>query len=436
MPSRVAASPRSEGGRPERRRVVLLVDTSRSYGREIVRGVGRYQRECGDWAITYKPHGLSEPTPPWLREARPDGVLARVGHVGLARAIQKLGVPAVDLRGVVAETGLPSIGVDHRRVAQLAAEHLLERGFTQFGFCGLPRGVHPHMDELCDEFVAQVTQAGCYCQVFLARRGPRRGEAWERQQNRLTQWRDQQRRISQWLAALPKPVAVMACYDDRALQVLDACRRAGVAVPEQVAVISADNDEYLCELAIPSLTSIDENAARIGYQAAALLDALMDGQPPPTTRLLVPPRGVVVRQSTDLLAIEDQQVARAMRFVREHACHGIRPRDVVAQVPLSRVALAARFKAAVGRTIGAEIQRVQIRRVQELLAKTDLPIKQITHRAGFRYVEYMTRLFHRWTGQTPAEFRQQHGSASPGGVQVTLPPHQAAPSVYSSSRRR
>jgi LacI family transcriptional regulator len=391
--------------------VVLLVDTSRSYGREIVRGVGRYQRERGDWAITYKPHGLGEPTPPWLREARPDGVLARIGSLGLARAIEKLGVPAVDLRGVIANIGLPSIGVDHRRVAQLAAEHLLERGFTRFGFCGLPRGVHPHMDELCDEFVAQVARAHCHCDVFLARRGPQRGEAWERQQNRLAQWRDQQRRISQWIDALPKPAAVMACYDDRALQVLDACRRAGVAVPEQIAVISADNDEYLCEMAIPSLTSIDENAAHIGYQAAALLDSLMDGQPPPTARLLVPPRGVVVRQSTDLLAIEDPHVARAMRFVREHACHGIRPRDVVAQVPLSRVALAVRFKAAVGHTIGAEIQRVQIRRVQELLAKTELPIKQIAHRAGFRYVEYMTRLFRRLTGQTPAEFRQQRTNA-------------------------
>ncbi len=404
-PSR-AAPIHSPGDRYQRRRVVLLVDTSRSYGREIVRGVGRYQRERGDWAIYYKPHGLGDPTPPWLGEARPDGVLARIGTLTLAKAIAKLKVPAVDLRGVICGTGLPSIGVDHGRVAQLAAQHLLERGFQRFGFCGLPRGVHPHMDELCDHFVAASERAGCPCDVFLARRGPQRGEAWERQQNRLAQWRDQQRRISQWIDSLAKPVAVMACYDDRALQVLDACRRTGIAVPEQVAVISADNDEYLCEMAIPSLTSIDENAALIGYQAAALLDNMMDGQPPPGTRLLVPPHGVVTRQSTDLLAIEDQYVAGTMRFIREQACRGIRPRDVVAQVPLSRVALATRFKAAVGHTIGAEIQRVQVRCAQQLLEDTDLPIKQVAHRAGFRYVEYMTRLFRRLTGQTPAECRR------------------------------
>jgi LacI family transcriptional regulator len=415
MPRRSLVGRRT-GASARHRRVVLLVDTSRSYGREIVRGVGRYQREHGDWAIYYKPHGLGDPTPPWLCEARPDGVLVRVGDRTLAQAVRKLGVPAVDLRGVVPNTGLPTIGVDHGRVAQLAAEHLLQRGFRRFGFCGLPRGVHPHMDELCDQFVAAIRQASCHCDVFFARGGPRRGEAWERQQNRLTQWRDQQRRITQWIDALPKPAAVMACYDDRALQVLDACRRTGTAVPEQLAVISADNDEYLCEMAIPSLTSIDENAARIGYEAAGLLERMMDGQPPPASRLLVPPRGVVIRQSTDVLAIEDEQVARAMRFIRERACDGIRPRDVVAQVPLSRVALAVRFKAIVGHTIGAEIQRVRIRCARQLLTETDLPIKQIAHRAGFHYVEYMTRLFRRLTGQTPAECRRS--SAYPSVAEI------------------
>ena len=263
MSSKVAPSG-LPSGRKEPRRVVLLVDTSRSYGREMVHGVGRYQREHGGWAIYYKPHSLNEPAPPWLREARADGVLARIGNPALAKAIVKLGLPAVDLRGVIPDTGLPSIGVDHGAVARLAAEHLLERGFTRFGFCGLPRRVHPHMDELCDQFVGQIERAGRPCDVFLARRGPQRGEAWERQQNRVAQWRDQQRRVSQWIESLAKPVAVMACHDDRALQVLDACHRMGVSVPEQVAVISADNDQYLCEMARPPLTSVDENAARIG----------------------------------------------------------------------------------------------------------------------------------------------------------------------------
>jgi LacI family transcriptional regulator len=388
------------------RHVLLLVDTSRAYGRGLVRGAALYNREHGHWTISFKPHGLDDPPPPWLREAQADGILVRIGHQEMARAILKTGVPAVDLRGVVGGSGIHSVGVDNREVARLAAEHFLERGFTRFGFCGLPRGVHPHMDELCDQFVAQVTRAGYSCDVFAAHLGPRPGEAWESQQSRTAQWRDQQHGIARWVQTLPKPVAVMACHDDRALQVLEACRRVNVLVPEHVAVISTDNDEYLCELANPPLTSIDENPARVGYEAAALLDRIMKGETPPKTRLLIPPRGVVTRQSTDLLAIEDPYVARALRFIREHACEGIRPRDVVTQGSLSRVAIAARFKAAVGHTMGAEIQRVQIRLVEELLTRTDLPIKQIARRAGFQYVEYMTRLFRRLTGQTPGKSRK------------------------------
>jgi len=365
-----------------------------------------------------KPHGLGEPAPPWLREAQPDGVLARIANPALAKTIARLGVPAVDLRGVLSETGLPSIGVDHREVARLAARHLIERGFVRFGFCGLRRGVHPHMDELSDRFAHEIEAANYQCDVFQARRGPQRGEAWEHQQNRVNQWRDQQRRMSRWIDSLVKPAAVMACHDDRALQVLDACRRAGVSVAEEVAVISADNDEYPCELAIPPLTSIDANAAQIGYLAASLLESMMQGHPPPRKRLLVAPRGVVARRSTDLAAIEDPYVAQAMRFIREHACEGIFPRDIVAQVPLSRVAIAARFKSIVGHSMGTEIQRVRIRLAQQLLSETGLPIKQVAHRSGFRYVEYMTRLFKRMTGQTPAEYRK----ASPFQGMTSKPP--------------
>ena len=395
------------------RKVLLLVDTSGAYGRGMVRGVALYSREHGCWTIAFKPHGLNDRPPLWLRETQADGILARVGNNKMAAAILRMRIPVVDLRGVVSGTGLPSVGVDQLEVARMAVCHFLQHGFKRFGFCGLPRGVNPYMDELSDRFVVQLADAGYACNVFQAHGGPHCGEAWESQQSRTGQWRDQQFGIAQWIQKLPKPVAVMACHDDRALQVLDACHRTNVLVPEEVAVMSADNDEYLCELAVPPLTSVDEDPARIGYEAAALLDCLMNGEPPPEQRLLIPPRGIVSRESTDLLAIEDPQVARALRFIREHACEGIRPREVVDEVPLSRVALAKRFKGAVGHTIGEEIQRVQVRLVQELLSQTELPIKQVARRAGFHYVEYMTRLFQSVTGQTPGAYRKAHGFAGP-----------------------
>lgn len=390
-------------------KVLLLVDTSRSYGRGLVRGVARYNQEHGRWSIYFKPHALDAPPPPWLEESRADGILARIGDRRMAEAIRACGVPAVDLRGVLPALPFPFVGVDHAAVARLAAAHLLERGFRHFGFCGLPRGSHPHMDQLCDAFVAAVREAGHACSVFAARPGPHRGEAWERQQNRQTQWIDQQRRIAHWIQRIDQPAAVMACHDDRALQVLDACRRLGTLVPEQVAVIGVDNDPYLCELAIPPLTSVDDNPQEIGYQAAKLLERLMAGQPAPAEPMRIAPRGVVTRRSTDVLAIENQDVVRAFRLIREHACDGILPRDVVGQISTSRTTLAKQFKEAIGRTIGEELRRLRVERAQELLRSTALPIKQVARRAGFHQVEYMTRIFHRLTGQTPAQYRKSAG---------------------------
>ena len=325
----------------------------------------------------------------------------------MAEAIRACGAPVVDLRGVAPGAPFPFVGVDHVAVARLAAEHLLERGFKHFGFCGLPRGVHPHMDQLCDAFVAAIGAAGRCCSEFVGRPGPRRGEAWERLQDRPAQWKDRQQRIARWIQRLEKPAAVMACHDDRALQALDACRRIGALVPEEVAVISVDNDPYLCELAIPPLTSIDDNPEQIGYEAAGLLDRLISGEPAPDRPMLIAPRGVVTRRSTDVLAIENRDVAHALRLIHEHACDGLFARDVVAATPLSRAVLAQQFKQAVGRSIGQEIQRVRIRRAKELLEQTDLAIKQIARRSGFRGVEYMTRVFGRLTGQTPGEYRKR-----------------------------
>lgn len=390
-----------------RRKVLLLVETSRAYGRGLVQGVAHYNREHGAWSINFKPHGLGDPPPPWLHDWQGDGILVRIGDKRMANAVRRTGAVAVDLRGLATNTGLPFIGIDHREVARLAAEHLLERGFRHFGFCGLPRRVHPHMDELSDHFQKFIQEAGCTCDVFKARHGPLPGEAWEHQQSRPGQWIDQQERIARWINGLPKPVGIMACHDDRAVQVLDACRRHGVSVPESVAVIGVDNDQQLCELSIPPLTSIDELPSRIGYEAAALLDRLMDGASSPKDPVLIPPRAVVARQSTDVLATDDQIVARAAHFISQHAADGIRVKDVVSQVPVSRVTLALRFKKILGRTIREEIFRVQIGQVKELLATTNLPIKQVARRAGFRYVEYMARLFRRHVGETPANYRKR-----------------------------
>jgi LacI family transcriptional regulator len=377
------------------RHVAILIETSRAYGRGLLRGIARYNREHGQWSIFFQPQGLGDPAPPWLATWRGDGILARINDRQIARAVQQVGVPVVNMRGTIADLPFPFIGSDNAAIARLAAEHLLERGFRHFAFCGYQRDFHPKLDMRSDCFQQIIEQAGYRSYVLqdVPRRRPR---SWEQQQA----W------IARWIAGLPKPVGILAANDDRGLQVLDACRRKQIAVPDQVAVLGVDNDEYLCSLSLPPLSSVDVNSEETGYQAASLLDRMMGGKRPPKRLREIKPAGVIVRRSTDVLATDDGEVIRAIRFIREHACRPIRADDVVQHVSVSRTSLESRFRSVLGRTLHQEIRKVQIDAATTLLASTDLPIKQVALRSGFKNVHYLSRVFSAMVGQPPAEFRR------------------------------
>jgi len=224
---------------------------------------------------------------------------------------------------------------------------------------------------------------------------------------RTSDWDAAQQRLSAWIRSQPKPIGVLAADDATGLAVLDACRRGDVAVPDDVAVIGIGNDETLCDLAIPPLSSIDVNAAGAGYEAAALLDRLMDGGSAPNRPIKLAPRGVITRRSTDTVAAEDEEVARAVSFIRERACGGLQVGDVLAHTGMSRASLQQRMKQLLGRTIHQEIQRARLNRAKHLLAMSGLTIKQVARESGFASVQYMTRVFRAETGETPARFRSQ-----------------------------
>jgi len=193
--------------------VAILIETSRAYGRGLLRGIARYNREHGQWSTYFQPQGLGDPAPPWLATWHGDGIIARIDNRPLAQAVIRSRVPVVNLRGTLGDLPFPFIGSDNEAVARLAAEHLLERGFRHFGFCGFARGYHAGFDCRGDCFQRFIEQAGCVCQVLQdpPREGPR---SWEREQGSL----------ARWIASLTKPVGIMTANDDRGLQVLDACR--------------------------------------------------------------------------------------------------------------------------------------------------------------------------------------------------------------------
>jgi LacI family transcriptional regulator len=224
----------------------------------------------------------------------------------------------------------------------------------------------------------------------------------------LKDWERNQQELAQWLRGLPKPVGIMTCHDDRGHQVLEACRRAELSVPDSVAVIGVDNDPFLCNLCTPPLTSVDINPARIGYEAAAHLAALMNGAKPTRQPVLLgPPRGVAPRQSTDMLAIDDVEVAGAIRFVRENAVKGITVQDVLKRAERSPSTLERRIKRLLGRTIKAEITRVKLSRARLLLCETELPVAKIAARCGFSEPRYFCEVFRHAEAMTATAYRRK-----------------------------
>eukprot|EP00825_Cyclidium_porcatum_P004178 TRINITY_DN11942_c0_g1_i3.p1 TRINITY_DN11942_c0_g1~~TRINITY_DN11942_c0_g1_i3.p1 ORF type:complete len:269 (+),score=30.63 TRINITY_DN11942_c0_g1_i3:147-953(+) len=245
-------------------------------------------------------------------------------------------------------------------------------------------------------FGSAVKQAGCALQCYELPRLRLRETSWESAEDDL----------AHWVAALPKPAGVMVCSDQRGPQFLEACRRAGVQVPDEVAVIGVDDDVPLCEVCNPPLSSVRPGHDRVGYQAAALLDALMQGREFPSGPMLLQPQGVTTRLSTEVLAIDDRQVADALRQIREQACAGLQVTELARHVGLSRSVLQRRFRTQLKRTVHQELLQVRVRRAQELLAETDLPLVEIADRAGFKHQEYLGAVFKARTGKTPAQFRR------------------------------
>jgi LacI family transcriptional regulator len=393
---RTAVTRSAPSSRRARREVALLIETSNGYARGLLNGIIAYMREHESWSVYLGEHSRGDDPPRWLRRWRGDGVIARIENDRIASAVVESGLPTVDVSAARKVPALPWVETDDRAIAAAAARHLLERNFRQLAFCGDDRFNWSRWRS--EHFQRIAAEAGVACSLYRPSARARRD------------WDAMEDEIGQWLLSLPRPVGVMAAYDIRARHVLDACRRMGLAVPDQVAVIGVDNDEFLCDLSDPPLSSVAPDTRRTGYEAAALLDRLMSGRERRRGQAtFVQPLGVITRRSTDVLAIADTDVSAAIRFIREHACHGIAVKDVLAEVPLSRRVLEGRFHKILGRTPHDEIARVRFERVRQLLRETRLPLSDIARRSGFRNAEYLATAFRREFGTSPNTYRKSAG---------------------------
>jgi LacI family transcriptional regulator len=382
-------------------KVALLVETSLGYGRAFLRGVVRYARLHGPWAFYITPGDLRQVLPR-MEDWGGTGIIARIETPQVAKAVLSSGLPiiALDLRyeQLASDTPLSQLSEvcpDSHKAGRLAAEHLLERGFRHFAFIGV-WGDLPWAVQRGEGFAERLGEAGLSCHAFPLSRA-----------SQTRRWGREQASLGSWLRELPRPLGVLACDDDRGRQVLEACRGAGLQVPEDIAVVGVDNDELLCELSDPPLSSVALSTEKAGYEAASLLDGLMSGRITEPRRILVEPTHVVTRRSSDVLAMDDRQVARALRFIQDNTVRPIGVADVVRHVGGSRRALELRFQQALGHSVNRDIQQARLERAKRLLAETDLSVARVAEASGFGSANYLIRLFHRRCGLSPAAYRQR-----------------------------
>jgi LacI family transcriptional regulator len=382
------------------RQIAVLLGTDRQYHRGVLQGVARYARLHGPWELQAEPTYAGGQIP--LAKLRHvDGIIMLVSSRRQIRLLQRWNMPAVNLSSRFPEAKIAHVSNDGTSLAKLAIEHFIERGFHNFAFCDLNDASFYRRRR----FEEQLALRGLHCHVFDV--GFRDRNAWILGRDR--------KRMEAWLRELPKPIGVLAHNDVRGRQLVDACRRLEIAMPDEVAVLGVDNEVPHCEMCSPPLSSIITDAERIGFEAAGLLDQIMEGKELAQHRVLVPPLGIVVRQSTDVTATTDPHVAKAVRFIRLHATDGIDVSDVLRHVMISRTALDKRFLEALGHTPHEEILRVRLKRASELLAETDLTLETVADRCGFNHGEYLGAVFLRETGQTPGDFRDQHRVSSSNG---------------------
>jgi LacI family transcriptional regulator len=373
--------------------VLLFVETSREFGRGLLHGIARYSRLHGPWRVYRWPGALDSSLPEW-KYLKIDGAIVR--DVKTVEGMTHSGMPVIFAQhNKESYAPFPAIITDSASIGSMAAEHFLDRGFQNFAYCGFDEFLWSR--KRAEHFGQRLRQAGFEFNLY---RQPisKAGQAVRREQGR----------IADWLRGLPKPVAVMCCNDDRALQVIEACKAADLRAPDDVAVLGVDNDVLVCDLADPPISSIALDTETAGHEAAKLLDHLMKSGEMTGQEIAVRPTHIVTRMSTDILAVTDPDVAAALRFIRCNPNRLIQVDDVVEATNVSRRVLEKRFKAILRRSVHQEIRRVRVNNVIPLLVGTDMSITEIALHCGFDGVEHISRYFRKETGASLRDYRKQH----------------------------
>jgi LacI family transcriptional regulator len=380
-----------------RARIALLIDTATTWGTGLIEGIAEYAHAHEDWQFQLGPRGKYD------RSLLPadwsgDGVIARITHQELADQLIAFHVPVVNVSWYLfGEPSIPRCTCDHEAVAAMAAKYFIELGFRQFAYCG--SFIRPdYVDRFGAAFVDVLKRRTYRCHYHSSNWHP----------VSLMPPASEFERLVEWLVGLPKPIGMLAYDSVQARQVTEACEVAGIHVPHEVAVLGGEHDFLSCAISKPQLSSIDHAPRRVGYSAAELLARLIKGEPAPPEPILLPPGRIITCQSTDTIAIEDELLAAAVRFIKHHSHEKIQVTDILREVPISRRALEKGFKKLLGRSPAEEIRRIRVDRAIQMLCDTSWSMPRIASAVGFVRPELLTRAFRRELGTTPSDFRKRH----------------------------
>jgi LacI family transcriptional regulator len=387
-------------------KVALFFETSAVNDRRTMRGIAKYASLRGPWIFYTKLHPFymmrgkdiwRKRILPELKSWGPDGIIA---HVDERRAGDLIALNVPIIHESMAESkigGRIAFGDDNLSIGKAGAEYFLNMGFKNYAFCGFVGISWSHTRS--EAFCKRISAAGF--EVFTYQ-----GYASNIRQKFFVI--EDQKPLCDWLKSLPKPVAVMACNDARAQQIIDACNFSDIEIPDNVAVLGVDNDDLVCDLTSPQISSVAIGSEKMGYEIANLLDNLMAGKKPKQTVVANHPTHVVARQSTEILAIDDPDVAKAVKFIRNHRRSEITVDDVVEATCLGRRALENRFRKILRRPIFHEIRRVRVEQVARMLLETTLPVYRIADELGYSSSEHIARPFRAEMGMSPQEYRLKY----------------------------
>lgn len=377
-------------------RIILFLEATRGFDRGLLSGVARYSALNGPWTFYRRPHGYLRSkrrlAPEELSAWKPDGAICPVGQVD---ELLRLRVPLIAYDVNEYSGRVPRVLSEDFEAGRLAAQHLLDLGHRHFAFCAYT-GIR-WSRERCQAFCDSVEREGCTVAIY--RPESRRSAAWAREEPH----------VRRWLETLPKPIGMLCANDDRAASILETCQTLGYGVPEDVSIIGVDDDQYVCELQNPPLSSVRMASDKAGYEAAALLDQMIHGKERMAGQQIVAhATGVTARQSTNVLMVRSADVRKALRFIRENAARPIRVADIVKVTNLSHRTLNDRFHLELGCSINKQLTRARIAYISRLLTETEMRIHEIATLVGYEDDRHFSRYFKRATSLTPQAYRRKH----------------------------